>query len=201
MKFAAVNYAADKSRIRLEIRRTWPVESQPCAGCYRGHAPARTRPSLLGAMRKCRAASNRSAVRVARDAGRPHPAIHMFAWLKSHFFCFLLLICAQGPAGRLGCNTAIARTISTTLSSNIASQPVKMGALSHRENHRGLARRRVSPMEVFCSTPVYDFPDPTTPFTISPTPKIVSTPVRHERGSARETLRRENPERGSRRGS
>ena len=21
----------------------------------------------------------------------PHPAIHMFAWLKSHFFCFLLL--------------------------------------------------------------------------------------------------------------
>jgi hypothetical protein len=116
MKFAAVNYAADKSRIRSEIRRTWPVESQPCAGCYRGHAPARTRPSLLGAMRKCRAASNRSAVRVARDAGRPHPAIHMFAWLKSHFFCFLLLICAQGPAGRLGCNTAIARTISTSLS-------------------------------------------------------------------------------------
>ena len=29
---------------------------------------------------------------------------------------------------------------------------------------------------------------------------IVSTPVRHERGSARETLRRENPERGSRPG-
>src|SRR4249920_1004218 len=42
-------------------------------------------------MRKCRAASNRSAVRVARDTRWPHPAIHMFAWLKCHFFCFLLL--------------------------------------------------------------------------------------------------------------
>ena len=50
-------------------------------------------------MRKCRAASNRSAVRVARDAGGPHPAVHMFGRLKSHSFCFLLSICAQGPAG------------------------------------------------------------------------------------------------------
>ena len=27
-----------------------------------------------------------------RSATRPHTTIHMFGWLKSHFFCFLLLI-------------------------------------------------------------------------------------------------------------
>ena len=32
---------------------------------------------------------------VARHTRWPHAAIHMFAWLKSHFFCFLLLICAR----------------------------------------------------------------------------------------------------------
>jgi hypothetical protein len=40
-------------------------------------------------MRKYRAASNRSTVRVARDAGGPHPAVHMFGRLKSHFFCLI----------------------------------------------------------------------------------------------------------------
>ena len=37
-------------------------------------------------MRKCRAASNRSAVRVARDAGGPQAAVRMFGRLKRHFF-------------------------------------------------------------------------------------------------------------------
>jgi hypothetical protein len=27
-----------------------------------------------------------------RSGTRPHTTIHMFGWLKSHFFCFLLLI-------------------------------------------------------------------------------------------------------------
>jgi len=27
-----------------------------------------------------------------RSATRPHTTIHMFGWLKRHFFCFLLLI-------------------------------------------------------------------------------------------------------------
>src|SRR5262245_61677648 len=30
------------------------------------------------------AATNRAAIRVARDTRWPHPAIHMFGWLKSH---------------------------------------------------------------------------------------------------------------------
>ena len=42
------------------------------------------------------ATANRSAIRVARDTRWPHPAIHMFGWLKSHFFCFLLLISERG---------------------------------------------------------------------------------------------------------
>src|SRR5580704_5880679 len=50
-------------------------------------------------MRKCRAASNRSAVGVARDARGQHPAVHMFGRLRRYSFCFLLLICAQGLAG------------------------------------------------------------------------------------------------------
>src|SRR5580704_14184837 len=50
-------------------------------------------------MRKCRAASNRSAVGVARDARGQHPAVHMFGRLKRYSFCFLLLMCAQGLAG------------------------------------------------------------------------------------------------------
>ena len=40
--------------------------------------------------------SNRSAVQVARDAGGPHPAVHMFGRLKRHSFCFLLLITREG---------------------------------------------------------------------------------------------------------
>jgi hypothetical protein len=44
------------------------------------------------------ATANRSAIRVARDTRWPHPAIHMIAWLKSHFFCFLLLIGHAWPS-------------------------------------------------------------------------------------------------------
>ena len=64
----------------------------------RDHARPRPRLGLQKALAEYGAATNRSAIRVARDTRWPHPAIHMFAWLKSHFFCFLLLICAQGSA-------------------------------------------------------------------------------------------------------
>jgi hypothetical protein len=44
------------------------------------------------ALTEYRAATNRSAVGIAGLARLLHAAIHMFGWLKSHFFCFLLLI-------------------------------------------------------------------------------------------------------------
>ena len=67
--------------------------------------------------------------------------------------------------------------------------PNKTRALCRREITRGLARGGNATKGGFLlDTP---YPDPKI---------IVSTRVRHGQGSARETLRRENPERGSRPG-
>ena len=44
------------------------------------------------ALTEYRPATQGPPVRISRLARLPHPAIHMFGWLKSHFFCFLLLI-------------------------------------------------------------------------------------------------------------
>jgi hypothetical protein len=92
------------------------------------------------------------------------------------------MISAQGWQA-LGAGAA--KETSSTESDKTAS-PQSLGQIT-----KGSPEEGVLPKEVFCSTPVQDFPDSKT---------IVGTPVRREQGSDGETLGRENPERGSRPG-